>query len=217
MSPPASRAARAASSFLAGLICTAALFMLAFWNLGFAPPELESRPRGVRIADAAQREDPTPQRPVKAMSAPKVPKMRITPEVAAPVNTPPLPVQFMVNPNIAVGVAVATPPSVALPQVESAVFTQGELDSQPSLTCSPRPEYPARAKHAGKEGTVLVRLTLDVDGRVTQSAVIGGNGAELFGEATLKAVERWRFKPGGKGGRPVPCLVEIPVVFSLHK
>jgi TonB family protein len=35
-----------------------------------------------------------------------------------------------------------------------------------------------------------------------------------FGAAAVEAVERWKFKPGMKGGRAVPTHMQVPIVFT---
>lgn len=80
---------------------------------------------------------------------------------------------------------------------------------------APQPPYPAEARRKRVEGVVVVRLHIDPQGRVASRSVVGGESVELFADAALSTVERWRFRPCGRDGRDVACVVEVPVVFRL--
>jgi TonB family protein len=73
-------------------------------------------------------------------------------------------------------------------------------------------EYPAEAKAQGLQADVLLKLTVDKDGRVTEAVVIepAGHG---FDEAARDAALRFRFKPGTRDGQPI--AVKIPYKYSF--
>ena len=72
--------------------------------------------------------------------------------------------------------------------------------------------YPAEAKEAGLEANVLLKLTIDKDGRVTEAEVLepAGHG---FDEAARDAALRFRFKPAMRDGQPI--AVKIPYRYSF--
>ncbi len=76
------------------------------------------------------------------------------------------------------------------------------------------PIYPRFAQRIGKEGTVLLRLTLDENGNLKTVEVMekAGHG---FDESAVAAVRASRFKPAVSNGRPVPCRVLLPIRFEL--
>jgi len=76
------------------------------------------------------------------------------------------------------------------------------------------PVYPRFAQRIGKEGTVLLRLTLDENGNIKTVEVMekAGHG---FDESAVTAVRASRFKPAVSNGRPVPCRVLLPIRFEL--
>jgi TonB family protein len=78
----------------------------------------------------------------------------------------------------------------------------------------PEPEYSDDARRARLMGEVLVRLVVDENGRTRDCRVVRSLGLGLDEEA-LKAVKKWRFKPGMKDGKPVAVLAEVYVGFHL--
>lgn len=81
---------------------------------------------------------------------------------------------------------------------------------------SPRPVYPELARKRGQEGTVNVRCQVDVSGKVTAVSLAKSSGFKLLDEAALKAVGKWKFRPGSKDGASVAGTVVVPVQFRLQ-
>lgn len=77
------------------------------------------------------------------------------------------------------------------------------------------PTYPAAARDAGVEGSVLVRMTIDIDGSVRSARVIESIAG--LDEAALSCVKKWRFTPARKNGKPVPMVADAPVLFRLKE
>ncbi len=94
---------------------------------------------------------------------------------------------------------------------------EGEFGAQGGPTYLSRvlPVYPRFARRLGKEGTVLLRLTLDESGTLKGVELLekAGHG---FDEAALTAVKASRFRPALRHGRPVPCRALLPVRFELR-
>lgn len=89
------------------------------------------------------------------------------------------------------------------------------LDETPRTRSQVAPAYPATERNSGITGEVLVEFTVDESGRVSSARVVrSSHGA--FEAPTLRAVEKWRFEPGKKNGRPVCFRMMAPVVFSLN-
>jgi periplasmic protein TonB len=63
-------------------------------------------------------------------------------------------------------------------------------------------------------GEVVVRFVVDAQGAVRRARVVQSSRAEFEGPA-LRAVERWRFRPGRKAGRAVATWMEVPIAFAL--
>ncbi|MDR2054267.1 MAG: TonB family protein [Desulfovibrio sp.] len=89
------------------------------------------------------------------------------------------------------------------------------VDQKPSILRRVKPEYPAKARNSGIDGTVVVRIVIDVAGLPSECAVHSASPPEYFEEAALEAARRTRFLPGRIRGRPVRTLVLLPFAFRL--
>ncbi len=89
--------------------------------------------------------------------------------------------------------------------------------SMPEVISEKKPEYTSAAMRAKVQGTVEVQAVVNPDGTVGDVRIVRSLD-DRFGldEEALKAVRLWRFRPGVKGGRPVPVLVVIELTFTLR-
>ena len=88
------------------------------------------------------------------------------------------------------------------------------LSNSPSVKAKgqPPPEYPPEAVINGEEGTVIVRLTVDQDGRVTDAVASSPCSWPLLNNAAVRAVRStWRFQKG-----PVRSY-EVSIQFQLNR
>ncbi|OJH39526.1 TonB-dependent siderophore myxochelin receptor MxcH [Cystobacter ferrugineus] len=74
--------------------------------------------------------------------------------------------------------------------------------------------YPEAERAAGREGEVVLRLTLDEHGVVTESEVVRSAGA-AFDEAIRTASLSFRFEPARVDGEAVACQIELVHTFTL--
>lgn len=88
--------------------------------------------------------------------------------------------------------------------------------AEPAYDLNPAPEYPRLARRRGWQGTVLLAVEVKEDGTVGAVSVRTGSTYSILDEAALEAVEKWRFTPGTKAGRPVAMEVLVPVHFVLR-
>ncbi len=79
------------------------------------------------------------------------------------------------------------------------------------------PVYPLIAKRSGWEGTVLVRVTVETNGRASKVVVGRSSGRKVLDDAAVQAVKRWAFRPAQDGNIPIRSVVVIPLKFSLSK
>lgn len=75
-------------------------------------------------------------------------------------------------------------------------------------------EYPAIARKAQMEGTVVVRVIVNTNGLPSDPEVLRSAGAVLDAAAT-EAVMKLKFKPGMQRNRAVRTMMAIPVKFKL--
>ncbi len=78
----------------------------------------------------------------------------------------------------------------------------GGADTQPEVISEVKGTYPEEAKKNEIEGTVLLKLTIDENGNVTEVKVIKGLGYGLD-EASVAAIRKFKFKPATKDGENV--------------
>lgn len=78
--------------------------------------------------------------------------------------------------------------------------------------------YPAMSRRLGEEGTVVLLLTVNEEGKVTEAKVQTSSGFERLDEAAAKEAARtWRFLPGTINGKPASMQMPIKVTFKLPK
>ena len=87
--------------------------------------------------------------------------------------------------------------------------------SAPKLIKQVEPEYPEYARKKKLSATVEVRMVVDEAGVPQNIAVIKplGNG---FDEATIAAVNQWRFEPAMRDGKPVAVSLQSEVTFRIY-
>lgn len=139
---------------------------------------------------------------------------------------------------VALNVAVAVPsvsPLVASPTFASvptsiaavAIATKGEvlaaapapvaeLFVPPSFLSRQEPAYPERARRAGVEGTVGVRIALAPDGSVRQVELTQSSGSRLLDEAALAAARASTFSPASRNREPVEAEAIASYRFELR-
>jgi protein TonB len=84
----------------------------------------------------------------------------------------------------------------------SNLFNVGDLDNPPVARVRQAPSYPYDMRRAGINGTVVVEFIINTEGDVIQTQVVRSSHRE-FEQPALQAVQKWKFKPGRKGGRVV--------------
>jgi TonB family protein len=75
------------------------------------------------------------------------------------------------------------------------------------------PEYPAIAKAAKVQGTVVLYAEISKDGTIQNLRVI--SGPPMLQSAALDAVRTWTYKPYLLNGEPVAVRTQINIVFNL--
>jgi TonB family protein len=78
----------------------------------------------------------------------------------------------------------------------------------------PDPEYSEEARETKLQGTCVLSLVVDTDGRPRNITVIRKLGKGLD-EKAVETARTWRFEPARKDGVPVADQIQIKVSFSL--
>jgi len=136
----------------------------------------------------------------------------------------------------ALNVPVAVPPAALLvvepvasssPTSGAAVATKGEVLAAapapvaevfvpPSFLSRQEPAYPERARRAGVEGVVGVRIALAPDGSVRQVELTQSSGSRLLDEAALTAARASTFAPASRNRTPVESEAVASYRFELR-
>jgi TonB family protein len=79
----------------------------------------------------------------------------------------------------------------------------------------PYPEYPEDERLGGRQATVVVRYVIGTDGWIKELSIIEHAKQKAFDDATLKALQQWRFRPLIVDGRAIEVVHELTVFYQL--
>lgn len=79
------------------------------------------------------------------------------------------------------------------------------------------PRYPRDARRLGEQGTVLLSVHVDSEGRPTRIDIERSSGSRRLDRAAREAVQQWRFRPVQVDGVPVPARGTVPIAFNLDQ
>jgi periplasmic protein TonB len=94
------------------------------------------------------------------------------------------------------------------------VFRVGGGVTAPVPLYRPEPEYSEEARKAKYQGTVVLYVEVDASGHPRNLKVIRSLGLGLD-EKAMEAVNKWKFRPGYKDGKPVTVAATVEVNFRL--
>jgi protein TonB len=82
---------------------------------------------------------------------------------------------------------------------------------------APAPTYPREAMLDGIEGTVLLKVLVDVDGKPLSVEIERSSGNRRLDDAARRQVLRkWMFRPAIRDGQAIQVFGMVPVSFSLR-
>lgn len=206
------------SAILAGAVSLGLYLLLPYLERLSAPPR---QTLTLRTVATAKLPPPPPPRRVEqkpAVDRPKPPK----PELEEPRRRL-TPMQAAMNLSMAIGevggdfdvdFGIAT--AALDEQVQQLVFEIGDLDEPPRPLIRLDPIYPPQARMRRVEGNVVVEFVVASDGTVRDVVVVSSQPGDVFTSAAVRAIERWRFVPGSKGGEAVATRVRQRVEFKLE-
>jgi len=85
-----------------------------------------------------------------------------------------------------------------------------------SVQKNPKPPYPPLARRRNWQGTVLLLVTVDIQGLSEQVKKLKGSGYSILDRAAKKTVQQWKFTPGQINGHPTVMEVQVPIHFLLE-
>lgn len=167
---------------------------------------------------------PAPAMPPKVVEQPKPkPKQSMTlPKLVVPKAVPlkPQPKNIPVETTTTTPVQTSAPiESIATPSPEPAPPVVEKV-TQPSAGASylhnPAPEYPEAAMDRGLEGTVLMKVSVQPNGKPDSVTVTKSSGHSILDAAAVSTVKLWSFVPAMRGKTPIAGWVTVPITFNLQ-
>jgi protein TonB len=80
-------------------------------------------------------------------------------------------------------------------------FSAGLSDRDPLPLVRVEPQYPSQAQRRRLEGWVQISFTISTAGSVKDAAVVASSHS-LFERSALQAVNKWKYQPQMRGGKP---------------
>ena len=94
------------------------------------------------------------------------------------------------------------------------VYRVGPGVTPPALLRKVEPQYSEKARKAKYQGTVLLYIQIDTNGKAINIRVLHSLGLGLD-EKAMEAVKKWKFRPAFKDGKPVVIESQVEVNFRL--
>lgn len=165
------------------------------------PPEPQPRPRQQQQPAQAPR-DPhlTPVNPIIDTLSPPTEARPFTPEPVAPIELTPG------SGSGGAGTVEVTPPKppVLVPPIPD-----------PHYAAQFQPDYPAGEIRLAREGVVVVRVLIGVDGRVKALEPVSATSEDFLAATRRRALAAWRFKPATRDGMAYEAWKQMRVTFTL--
>jgi periplasmic protein TonB len=196
------------------------------------PPRQAQAPGQEKTTGGAARPPKLLPEPAKEPRAPEIPvNIPVVTTWAGPVELPGgltgLPALPSQGSGVAGGVGTGAGPGVgggSGPRIGAGfgdgsgnLFGPGHGVTMPAVLTEVKPNYTAEAMRAKVQGAVMVEAIVREDGSVGQVRVVRPlDRAFGLDEEALKAVRKWRFRPGKHQGQNVAVIVEIELTFTLR-
>ena len=167
----------------------------------------EKKPPIVKLAPAKQDRPAEPEKPAPPDQTPP-PSMESVPDQSSQENDAPIsPPQ---EETTAFDTAATGPVSnqQALPSVLEAAL--------PEYSKNPPISYPKRARRKGYEGTVVLEVLVNRNGKVDDLRILASSGYAILDRSAVTSVKTWSFKPAKKGKDTIDMWVKVPVRFKLE-
>jgi periplasmic protein TonB len=122
---------------------------------------------------------------------------------------PPAPAQSTAITNV----TPVRPPEPAPPPPRAAVNVLPRVNT----AASREPEYPPVSRRLGEQGSVILEVLVDANGRATDAKIVQSSGFPRLDEAALEGVKTsYRFVPGTVDGKPQPMRYTFKFTWKLR-
>jgi protein TonB len=192
------------------------------------PPEPPKPAEPVKMRPAKRIALKTPP-PPSATPPPETPPPETPPPTSAPAAPGPVRLGISLS-STSAGGGFAAPVGNSLggkPASRQAAAPAGDdigpVARMAALTVQPEPvdvsipasEYPKAALDAGFEGSVILKIVIDSNGRVRKATVVKDPGYGLGEAARKSALHHFRFKPGEVNGKVTATEWTFTVTYEL--
>ena len=156
-----------------------------------------------------------------------------------PPEKPPVKVEI-VHPKPVQQPQARVEPDIVVPPIDEVIVDDGTLAADPPTNVAiatptiepsgpvagvrleygdaPAPTYPRKQLLAGIEGTVLLQVLVDVDGRPLEVSIHRSSGnRDLDDAARRQVLRKWTFRPAMEDGRAVQAIGIVPIDFNLDR
>lgn len=101
-----------------------------------------------------------------------------------------------------------------IPDINAFIPCQVYPKETSPLTCT----YPEVARRIGVEGTVFIKMLIDLDGSIMRVVILKGSGSDILDTTAVEnAYNKWKFTPAIQNNKPVRVWVMYPVKFTLKE
>jgi periplasmic protein TonB len=167
--------------------------------------EVVRAPIETKIIDEAK---PPPSEPPPPLPQLLPPPPAFVPPPEVHIETPPPPQRTSAITVVTPVKPVAPPPPVAEP-----VRVMPKLDAQHSH----EPEYPPVSRRLGEQGSAVIQVLVDIDGRASDAELLQSSGYDRLDQAALAGVKAdYRFVPGTVDGKPQPMWFTFRFSWKLR-
>ncbi|NQT09689.1 MAG: energy transducer TonB [Desulfobacteraceae bacterium] len=94
-------------------------------------------------------------------------------------------------------------------------YQKADREAVPLYKVNPLPKYPRLARKRGYQGTVVLNVLVNQNGRVGDLRLFTSSGYSILDRKAIESVKVWLFEPGMKGDKKLDMWVRVPVRFQL--
>jgi protein TonB len=182
------------------------------------PPLVLQKDSGTWIVQLPEAVDPPPPPPPET-----VPVQRRSDPAPTQPPSPPQPATAPRSPSqplVATPTPAATPDAFSVPEPDPAVATPATgpvAGVRLEYASAPAPRYTADLVRDQAQGTVMLQVLVDTDGRPLQVSVHASSGNRRLDRlAQQHVLKHWTFRPAMRDGRAVQAIGLVPIDFKLQ-
>jgi protein TonB len=163
-------------------------------------------PIETKIIEQTEQKKTEPPPPPPTFQPPPPP---FVPPPEVNIQAPPPPAQSTAITNV----TPVRPPEPAPPPPRAPVNVLPRVNP----AASHEPEYPPVSRRLGEQGSVILEVLVDANGRATDAKIVQSSGFPRLDEAALEGVKTsYRFVPGTVDGKPQPMRYTFKFTWKLR-